>query len=189
MGYTHAVESDPGRGSFVKSQPRRARHPHAILGAIAIAFALVLAIGGCDQGTEPDHDHQIPPDGTCGHVDSASGVQLVYIHTGETLASQRGSTVTGELRVTLQEVLLHGIEVTFLDASFDPIRIANDCELNYLTWTVQDDAVARISQDPGLRWFINIEPRRAGTTTLKVKINHDNHTHFESAAIPIVVTP
>jgi hypothetical protein len=157
---------------------------------VPYAIALALAAGGCDQGTEPGHNHQPPPDGgTCGHVDSASGVELVYIHTGQTLVSQRGYTVTGELRVTLEEVLLHGIEVKFLDSRFQPIVIANDCELNYLTWTVQDDTVARITQDPGLRWFINVEPRRAGTTTLKLKINHDSHSHFESAAIPIVVEP
>ena len=122
-------------------------------------------------------------------MNSASGVELVYIHTGEILASQRGFTVTGELRVTLQETLLHGIEVTFLDANLAPIRIANDCELNYLTWIIGDDTVAQITQDPGLRWFINVVPLHAGTTTLKLRINHDNHSHFESGPIPIVVTP
>jgi len=166
----------------VKSQRRSAD----IVGMIAIACG--LAIGGCDQGAEPGHDH--PPDGgTCGHVSSVSGVQFVDIHTGETLASQRSAAVTGEIHATLQEVLLHGIEVKFLDTSFDPIEIANDCELNSLSWTVQDETVARVTQDPGLRWFINVEPRRAGATTLKVKIHHEGHAHFESAAIPVLVTP
>jgi len=122
-------------------------------------------------------------------VDTASGVQFVDIHSGETLAEQRGNTVTGELRVTLQAALLHGIQVKFLDTNYAPIQIANDCELNYLTWTVTDDNVAQITQDPGLRWLINVVPRLAGTTTLKIRINHDNHPHFESEPIPIVVTP
>ena len=134
-------------------------HGHRGTKLVAVAAVLVLALGGCDQGTEPGHDHQIPPDGTCGHVNSASGVQLVDIHSGATRAEQRGFTVTGELRVTLQEALLHGIEVKFLDTNFQPIQIANDCDLNYLTWTVGDDTVARITQDPGLRWFINVVPQ------------------------------
>lgn len=150
---------------------------------------VVAALAGamaCDSGSGPAHDHG--GGDVCGHVDDAGGVFLQDSHSSETLCSQSGTSVEGHVPCHVN-TLLHGVQVRFRDLQGEVIPLAEDCAINGLTWTLDDPGVVEITQDPGLRWYVNFKGKALGATTVRFQLHHDDHVHFESLPLPIQVTP
>jgi hypothetical protein len=166
--------------------PSRSRSSaRRLLLAAALAVAAGATLAACDRGTEPGHDHS--PDGDfCGHVDNVGGCMLVS--HGDTLCLHRPPSLTGGIEV-LAGGLKHGIQVTFLDENLDGIPIANDCAINSMVVTSDDPDVAEVQREDGLRWYFNVQGKTAGSTSVRVSLRHDSHSHYTSPPIPVNVVP
>ena len=164
---------------------RRRLRRRALLGLCSSVSALALALwAACDSGSDPGGPG--PVNNGCEHVDDARGVELEA--AGMQLYRQHATQITGDLGVE-SGARVAGIHARFLDASGDTIYIANDCTINELRFEVGDANVAAIERpDPGLRWRFDVVGVNPGTTTLRVLLWHDGHSHFRSEGIPVTVT-
>lgn len=144
--------------------------------------AALIALAGCDSGTGGGPG---PDDSGCQHIDSAAGLELA---AGDTQIYRQHSTQVQGAVVVDAAGRLAGIRARFLDTQGDPIFIADDCTINELRWEIADPAIATVEQsDPARRWEFDVVGVATGTTTLRVFLWHDNHSHFRSEAIQVTV--
>jgi len=130
-----------------------------------------------------EHEHEGEGEGNCGHI-IAEGILLR--HHDEVLASTWGADVEGTLEVESGSST-HGLEVAFLREDHSIFVVADSCSTNRLTWTVADSSVAAVRPIAGSPWAVRVFGKTAGRTSVAFRAWHEEHYHFESAAIPIEV--
>jgi hypothetical protein len=116
------------------------------------------------------------------------GVLLQDMHSLDTLVTIRQGGVQGHLETQVRS-LLHGVHVFLYDSRLQAFAISESCTVNYMRWAVADTLIAQVTQEPTQRWYFNVDGRQVGSTTMRVSVWHDQHSHYTSQDIPIVITP
>ena len=62
------------------------------------------------------------------------------------------------------------------------------CDSNFLAWTLENSAIAQIEQEDGQKWAFNVRGIAQGQTTVTFRPMHEDHFHYETQSIHIVVT-
>lgn len=143
-------------------------------GRAAALLALSLTVSCGDDATAP-----------CQGVTNAAGVILTS--HGHELYRQVGAAQQGAITVA-SGGLLHGIECTFVDANAQAIPIANGCQTDSVAVESMDPGVASVSRDAGLRLFFNVSGVTPGSTTLSLRLMHENNTRFTALPVPVEIT-
>ncbi|MDM7914033.1 MAG: FlgD immunoglobulin-like domain containing protein [Candidatus Eisenbacteria bacterium] len=130
------------------------------------------------------HDHGEPAgEGHCGHI-VASG--MVIAHHDERIVTCWLGRRDGDLRAAPGQTG-HELQALFLDADSTAFAIADSCPDNRLTWTIADSSIAALRPVPGRKWQFRVAGKAPGTTEVTFDAWHEEHVHFRSPAIPIVV--
>lgn len=139
-------------------------------GLFGLALALTILVG-CESAVTPG-EHTQP-----------FGIEIV-VSSGDLLASVNSAReVTGSLSVAAGAEM--AIDVYFLDSQGSRFQLDPDDEDYSLGWTVGDDAVAEIEAHEG---HLDLVGKSAGATTVTFSLDHEGHSDYESAAVPIVVS-
>ncbi|MFZ5518202.1 MAG: hypothetical protein ACOY90_16320 [Candidatus Zhuqueibacterota bacterium] len=145
---------------------------------LVIALALSALIFGCDKDNPVDDDT---------HSEHAEAVGLVITQDSSEIVRYESGTVTGKITVKV------GAETPLLFVQFidehDGDLFTPDIEHHSLAFTVANVAIAEVIQNAkdGLGKFY-IQGKSAGSTTIEIKILHEDHADFVSAHIPVEVT-
>ena len=149
-----------------------------IIGSVAVIFS--LALFGCG-----DDDNPVDPDaGDQAHVDDAVG--LVVRNSGEVIARYENGEVSGAIEVGAgKETPL--LQVHFLAEDGDLFTPDENAGFA-LDWEIADEAVAKVEwHDEDGAWNFHIVGVSLGQTTIRIKINHNDHADFVSKEIEIHV--
>lgn len=153
--------------------------------AFALALALALLASITATGCSDDGGPNDPDQGVCGHVE-ADGAR--FVSHGKELARDEGEVATGELSVR-EGALLHMVEFHALDGDGDDVLLPGPtCDSNFLAYTVENSAIAQIEREDGQKWAFNVRGIAQGQTTVTFRPMHEDHFHYETQAIRIVVT-
>lgn len=150
-------------------KPSRKR---AKVGAVALLTLTLVSCG--DDATAP-----------CPDVTNTAGVILTS--HGHELYRQVGAAQQGALTVA-SGGLLHGIQCTFVDANAQAIPIANRCGTDSVAVESLDPGVASVSRDAGLRLYFNVSGVAPGSTTLALRLLHENDPSFTALPVPVEIT-
>ncbi len=143
-------------------------------------FALALFIASCGDDDNPvqSDPHDEEHSDAVGLIVRDSGAEIVRVEKGE---------VTGEIEVG------HGKETALLTVRFiaeDGDLFTPDEDEGYaLDWEVADENIAEVEHhaEDGA-WAFHIIGLAEGHTTIRIKINHENHADFVSPEIEIHVS-
>lgn len=143
-----------------------------------LVVALALVLGACSK------DNPVAPGpGNCDHAD-ADG--LVVEQGSAMLAAQWQATVVGGFALADTQTT-DPFAVTFL--SPDSVRLApGDFCSHSLRGEIADTTFVRLVHDAGNPWGFSLRGKAAGSTTLRLRIWHNDHADFTSQPIPITVS-
>ena len=118
--------------------------------------------------------------------DHAEAFGLVILSSGEELVRQEEGKVEGEIEVG------PGLETPLLTVRFlteDGDRFVPEPMEGYgLAWEIGDESIAEVEHhDEDGAWSFHIAGLETGHTTLKIKLNHNDHADFVSKDIEIHV--
>lgn len=146
------------------------------LSTILLLFAILIS--SCSDDDNPveheEHDHFE----AVGLVISSNGTEVVRNENGE---------VTGKITVengkeTSQLVL------QFIDEHDGDLGVPEGDEFS-LDYTIADSTIASLLQkSTDGNWNFHIQGKKAGSTTIEIKIMHEDHPDFVSLPITIEVT-
>ncbi len=136
----------------------------------ACALAAIAAVGCSDDPAAPASGFE-----AVGTVVSSAGVARAVDSSG----------VTGSIEVVENEVTPE-LSVQFI-AKTTLARTTPTGSGYTLGWTVADETVATVEQANG--WTFKVRGKKAGNTTVVLKVKTSSGTSYTSAAIPIVVRP
>lgn len=143
---------------------------------IALALIVLLAlITGCDK------DNPVDPKDI---HNEAEGLTLKL--NGSTLVVvKEGKVQQGAISVTANEQT-GAIQVFFLDPDGDEFTPTE--EGSYLGLTIANTEVAEVEGVSGKPWEFIVTGKKAGETSLIIKLMHGDHPDFTAPAIPVKVT-
>jgi hypothetical protein len=153
--------------------PGRRRRGSITLGAVLLAVGL----SSCSS----ENPVSSGPDPTCDHVDTDG----FFVSRGAVLALQWQGDVTGSLAVGSGEQL-DSYLVTWLRPDSTAVPTSAFCA-HEVRWEVADTTIARLHPDAGNVMGFHLEGRNAGTTTVRIRLWHNDHADFTSLPIEIVV--
>ena len=138
-------------------------------------LALVLVFAGCDGNPVKSDEH-----------DHAEAVGLVITQSGAEIARYEQGAVTGKITVKANEETPL-LSVKFIDEHDGDLFVPEEDHYS-LAWTIADLSIAEVEQhaEDG-KWKFHIKGKAAGTTTIEIKILHDDHADFVSLPITIEV--
>lgn len=146
---------------------------------VAVSLALAAFLAGCSKN--PVETRQ---DITCDHVD-ADGMRIV--HRGQVLAQQWQAGVAGSISVDTSAPL-DSLAVLFLAPDSTVITGSTiSCGDKSLQWEIADTSVVSISAG-SQPWTVMLTGRQGGSTTIRFKVFHVDHSDFTSQPIPVTVT-
>ncbi len=143
---------------------------------LATLIAALLWSAGC--GDNPAGN------GTpCNHVDVDG---LVVTRGTAVIANQWQGAVLGEIHVPPDSTAAD-LLVTWVNADSTALVFNPGCDVNFdLRWTLANSGIAEIT--PGSsKWRFNVRALARGTTTVRLRLFHDDHPDFSSLEIPIRV--
>ncbi len=146
-----------------------------LIGAV-LAFLPTLA---CDNNPASNGNP------ACDHVD-ADG--LVVEQGGQVAAAQWQGDVTGGFAADAG-ALGPTVEATFLDQDSTRVTIGPECPDHGLVVEVADPAIAAIELSATSRWQFQVRGLSEGSTTLRIRLWHGDHSDFTSLPFPITVGP
>lgn len=148
----------------------------ALLRVFAFLGAL-LAVSACSNSTGHDHDHS-------DHVE-LGGARFRL--SGAQVASVINGTVTGSFSVAAGDMT--GLITTeFVDVGGAVADLSNKSAYS-VEWEISDTTKAVIERHTGDGFGrFHIKGKVAGSTTIRVKVKHEDHFDFVSAWIPVAVT-
>lgn len=144
--------------------------------AILLVFSIFIIIA-CDNGTDSNDD-----------TEHARAVGLVIYSSGTTVVDyERDEAVSGQLEVPAGERSDH-FDIKFIDEDGDEFEPEDD---HYkLDWSIGDTSLVAIWQheDEAGGWEFHLDGKKAGETTIRFKVMHDDHADFTSKLVPVVVS-
>ena len=140
-----------------------------------LVFCLLITLNGCtdDNPVEPEIVH-------------FEAIGLYIITGNDTIVTYVGGIVDGQIEVSAGN----------LSAQFGIIFVKEDGDTgipeatNYsLDWKIMDEQVAGLVAlaDELRQYRFRIEGKQAGTTSITIILNHNDHKDFESKDIPVHV--
>jgi hypothetical protein len=128
---------------------------------------------------EPD----VPNPGHCGHIEAGG---FLIQQDGVTLVSGWGPDHQGSLAAA-SGGWTPALAMAFLDADSTFFAIADSCPDNFMTWTLADTNVASVELFGDAKWSFRIRGKQAGATDLTLHGWHDDHIHYNTPPIRLVV--
>lgn len=143
-----------------------------------LLFAGLLWAGCSDNPVDPADEHL-----------EARGVALRMNGT-DTVVVDSNRIKQGMIVVKEGTQTSH-ISIEFIRES-DGARVVPPADDDHmkLGWTIADTTIAGVfREEEDGEWAMHIEGRKAGQTTIIIKLLHGDHADFQSIPIPIEVTP
>jgi len=144
-----------------------------------LALCAALALVSCGR-KNPVASKPTP---SCEHFD-ADG--LVLERLGAMLASQWQAAVVGGIALD-EGTALDSVAVIFLTPDSVRAAVPSTCPFE-LRWEAADTNVVRVLAGAAGPWSVRIVGKVAGSTTLRLRIWHVDHSDFTSQPLPITVT-
>ena len=140
----------------------------------AILLACITLFACKDDSTSPEHKH-------------FEAVGMVITNSGNEIVRNENGKVTGKISVKEgEETAL--LSVKFIDEHNGNLTVPKEDHYT-LGYKIADETFAEFEQhaDDG-KWKFHIHGKKAGSTTIEIKILHNDHSDFVSLPVTIEIT-